>query len=86
MTDREVLEMFLSCSLDSPREVFDKFLTLKNAKLYGENDCVYVPGSRSDRVLLVAHADTVKMEFTTAWKIWPNLVLMIEQAVLYCGF
>jgi len=62
MSDREVLEMFLSCSLDSPKEVFDKFLTLKNARLYGENDCVYVPGSRSDRVLLVAHADTVFAE------------------------
>ncbi|MBR2207771.1 MAG: hypothetical protein IJ859_03085 [Synergistaceae bacterium] len=62
MTDREVLEMFLSCSLDAADDVFEKFLTIKNAKLYGiygSKDCVYIPGSRSDRVLLVAHADTV---------------------------
>ena len=62
MTDREVLEMFLNCSLDSENEVFEKFFSLKNARLYGNNgnnDCVYVPGSKSDRVLLVAHADTV---------------------------
>ena len=39
-----------------------KFLTLPNAKRYEHVDytyCVYVPGSRKDRVLLVAHADTV---------------------------
>ena len=62
MTDREVLETFLNFELGSPDEVFDKFLTLENAKLYehvGDRDCVYVPGTRSDRVLLVAHADTV---------------------------
>lgn len=62
MTDREVLESFLRCSLGSPDEVFEKFLTLENAKIYGQKDCVYVPGTRKDRVLLVAHADTVFTE------------------------
>ena len=62
MTDRKVLETFLNYELGSVDEVFDKFLTLKNAKLYehvGVKNCVYVPGKRDDRVLLVAHADTV---------------------------
>ena len=62
MTERETLEMFLKCGLSSTDEIFEKFLTLENAKSYETNgsiDCVYVPGTRSDRVLLVAHADTV---------------------------
>ena len=62
MTERETLKMFLKCGLSSPDEIFEKFLTLENAKSYETNgtiDCVYVPGTRSDRVLLVAHADTV---------------------------
>ena len=65
MTERETLEIFLRCGLSSPDEVFEKFLSLDNAKSYetdGEIDCVYVPGTRGDRVLLIAHADTV---FTT---------------------
>jgi hypothetical protein len=42
-------------------QVIDKFYGLKNAFSDGEGDkrFVYVPGTRSDRVLLVAHADTV---------------------------
>ena len=62
MTERETLEMFLKCGLSSPEEVFEKFLSLENAKSYETNDiidCVYVPGTRKNRVLLLAHADTV---------------------------
>ena len=62
MTDREVLEMFLNCELGYPDEVFDKFVELEDAQYYthyDDPDCVYVPGKRKDRVLLVAHADTV---------------------------
>ena len=62
MTERESLEIFLKCGFSSPDEVFEKFLTLENAKSYETNgtiDCVYIPGARSDRVLLIAHADTV---------------------------
>lgn len=42
-------------------EVLDKFHTLKSSFSDGEKDhrFVYVPGTRKDRVLLVAHADTV---------------------------
>ena len=62
MTDREVLEMFLDCELGYPDEVFDKFINLEDARYYTHYDvpdAVYVPGKRKDRVLLVAHADTV---------------------------
>ena len=62
MTDREALEMFLNCELGYPDEVFDKFVMLEGAKYYMHYDvpdAVYVPGKRRDRVLLVAHADTV---------------------------
>ncbi|MBQ7543954.1 MAG: hypothetical protein IJT02_03325 [Synergistaceae bacterium] len=62
MTDKETLEMFLSCDMSTPEEVFTKFLTLPGARRCEHIDytCgVYVPGTRSDRVLLVAHADTV---------------------------
>ena len=62
MTDREALEMFLNCELGYPDEVFDKFVMLEGAKYYMHYDvpdAVYVPGKRKDRVLLVAHADTV---------------------------
>lgn len=62
MTDRETLEMFLNYDLSSPDEVLEKFRTLYDARYYEYQDypsCVYVPGKRKDRVLLVAHADTV---------------------------
>ena len=62
MTDREALEMFLNCELGYPDEVFDKFINLEGAMYYTHYDApdaVYVPGKRKDRVLLVAHADTV---------------------------
>ena len=54
--------MFLNCELGYPDEVFDKFVKLEGAKCYKHydgTDAVYVPGKRKDRVLLVAHADTV---------------------------
>ena len=62
MNDIKVLEMFLNCELGYPDEVFDKFLMLEGAKCYKHydvTDTVYVPGKRKNRVLLVAHADTV---------------------------
>ena len=61
--ERFVLEEFLSCALNTPDEVFDKFSALGSAIRRGEpnsaSSFVYVPGTRKDRVLLVAHADTV---------------------------
>lgn len=60
--DQKILEEFLSLNMSNAYEVFDKFMTLPKARSYehvGYNYCVYVPGTRKDRVLLTAHADTV---------------------------
>lgn len=57
-----VLEKFLSMSVKSTDEVFDVFASLPGAKQYGTEPLkrfIYIPGTRDDRVLLVAHADTV---------------------------
>lgn len=45
----------------SEQEVLDKFAALPNAQKIGSGNkqFVYIPGTRSDKVLLVAHADTV---------------------------
>ena len=64
--------MFLNYGLSNPNEVFEKFLTLEGAKSYEHNitiNCVYVPGTRKDRVLLVAHADTVFFNYPDYEKI-----------------
>ena len=62
MTDKEALELFLNYDLAHTDEIFDKFMTLPGAQRHEHVDvtyCVYVPGTRDDRVLLTAHADTV---------------------------
>ena len=49
-------------SVKSSDEVFNAFKNLDNAKMYGNEPLkrfIYIPGTRNDRVLLVAHADTV---------------------------
>lgn len=59
---KRVLERFLSFDITSAKEVLDEFASLSGAVVHkdGEkNNFVYVPGARKDRVLLVAHADTV---------------------------
>lgn len=75
---REVLEHFCSFPLDSSIEVLKEF-----AKLPGAISCfdeekknfVYIPGERSDRVLLVAHADTVwDNEYTNFEKISQSII------------
>lgn len=40
-------------------EVINTFASLPNAQVPDNRAYVYIPGSRSDRILLVAHADTV---------------------------
>ena len=58
----EVLLGFLSMRLDSARTVLEKFAALAGARYYEGGRAyrhVYIPGTRADRVLLVAHADTV---------------------------
>ena len=58
----EVLLGFLAKPLDSARTVLEEFAALAGARYYEEGRAyrhVYIPGTRPDRVLLVAHADTV---------------------------
>ena len=69
--EQQVLEKFLSMSVKSSDEVFDAFKEIEGAKLYGNKPLkrfIYIPGNRDDRVLLVAHADTV---WDNNWQ--PNL-------------
>ena len=59
---KSALELFCSYPLGSVDAVFDKFRELPGAIChfdgYKEN-FIYIPGKRADRVLLVAHVDTV---------------------------
>jgi hypothetical protein len=60
--DTDVLIECLEMPLGGTDAVFSRFLSLPNAREYsggGQRRFVYVPGRRTDRVLLVAHADTV---------------------------
>lgn len=62
--DETLLREFLEMPLESTDAVFQKFLDLKiEGTIYkkGKGDFqefLYIPGTRTDRVLLVAHADT----------------------------
>lgn len=59
----ETLAEFLRCPLYDGSEVLHRFRGLPNAQYFeGKNPLeryVYVPGTRKDRILLLAHADTV---------------------------
>lgn len=60
--EQQVLEKFLSMSVRSSNGVFEEFAKLDGAQVFGTEPLkrfVYIPGTRADRVLLVAHADTV---------------------------
>ena len=58
-----VLKQFLSFPLDDSTPIFQMFLQLPGAvQSRGRRPMerfVYVPGAREDRVLLIAHTDTV---------------------------
>ncbi len=59
---RKILEHFCSMPIDSSEQVLNEFAKLPGAISCfdgGKNNFVYVPGIRKDRVVLVAHADTV---------------------------
>ncbi|MBQ7364961.1 MAG: hypothetical protein IJW46_05135 [Clostridia bacterium] len=59
---KTVLKRFLSFPLTSSEGILATFAALPGAISHfdgGKNNFVYIPGSREDRVLLVAHADTV---------------------------
>ena len=61
---RQTLEEFLSMPVENSQPVFDKFISINNS-IYRESSeetksrFVYIPGTRKDRIVLVAHADTV---------------------------
>lgn len=60
---REILEGFLNMPIDRSDGVLEAFAKLPGA-IYGKGKdplqrYVYIPGNRTDRILLVAHADTV---------------------------
>lgn len=58
MIKNSIMENWLVSSQD---EIMDKFASLPHAFADGSNSerFVYIPGTRDDRVLLVAHSDTV---------------------------
>lgn len=59
---REELKRFLSLPISTSRAVFEIFEKLPRAIHHYDEETknfVYVPGTREDRVLLIAHADTV---------------------------
>ena len=63
LENKELLFEFLNMPIDGGDGIFDKFKVLPNAK-HGEGKLpfqryVYIPGTRKDRVVLVAHIDTV---------------------------
>lgn len=57
----DTLKEFLSLPVSSTSQVFEKFKTLERHIFHDRGDTrfLYVPGTREDRVVLVAHADTV---------------------------
>lgn len=60
MNDIEVLKDFLKSPPSSSDVIFERFLELPGANLYGEGKkrFLYLKGNRENKVLLVAHADT----------------------------
>jgi len=63
MLDKQVVEEFLAFPLEGTDDIFEKFSTLPGViRKCGEKpkeQFLYVPGKRSDRAVLAAHADTV---------------------------
>ena len=59
---KDVLEEFLSFPLEDSKEILEKFASLPDAIYCNDGEkrnFVYVPGTRKDKVLLIAHSDTV---------------------------
>ncbi len=59
---KKILDLFLNISISDSTDVFNMFSALPGAVFVcGDNDFerfLYIPGSREDRVLLLAHTDT----------------------------
>lgn len=60
MTEKEILLNFLRYPLDTTEGIFEKFLAIHGARSfgYGSERSLYIAGSRSNKVILIAHADT----------------------------
>lgn len=66
--DAAALEKFLKLPIDSPDSVFARFRELPGAIEHqgeGKEHFLYIPGTREDRCVLAAHADTVADTFYT---------------------
>lgn len=77
MDERLTLEFYLSFDLSSAQPVLERFAQMDGAIAAfdgGKNNFVYIPGLREDRVLLVAHADTV---WDCAYR--PNMEKFIQE-------
>ena len=61
ISDKEALLEFLKMPLESSDAVFGKFATIRGAMIRGNGleKFLFVKGERNDRILLVAHADTI---------------------------
>lgn len=83
--DERVLERFLDISVSSPDRIFEVFRSLDGAverKGEGRQRYLYVPGTRKDRCLLLAHADTY---FDTAYGYAPMDHGVIREDGMYKG-
>jgi hypothetical protein len=67
----------------SQNDVLDKFMNLPNAFTDGttkkQNRFVFVPGTRDDRVLLVAHADTVWLDNPIRLGYFNNILYSLDR-------
>ena len=83
---KAILDRFLNIPIASSQEVFEIFAQLPGAIFHkGEQalqQFVYVPGTRKDRVVLVAHADTV---WDTAYGKPQEAVLRYEDGIYSSG-
>lgn len=59
----DVLASFLSMRLSDTAQVFDRFSNIEGSKIYSgkypKEKALFIEGSRRDKILFVAHADTV---------------------------
>lgn len=63
--DIDILMEFLNFPQNESDEIFKKFATIPGAMEFGKGDkkSIYITGTRKDKVLLIAHADTVSKNY-----------------------
>jgi len=88
--DLQTLIEFLNFPLKSTEDVFAKFRSLPNAIERGTapRRFIYIPGTRANKVILVAHADTVWDAFMTRRESTNELLIeddIIRSANPNCG-